>query len=54
MGLFQNKTPLETWAPIQEQRQALHNLAEKAIEAAAKASVNIFCFQEAWSKINKN
>ncbi|KAK9751685.1 Carbon-nitrogen hydrolase [Popillia japonica] len=49
VGLFQNKTPLETWAPIQEQRQALHNLAEKAIEAAAKASVNIFCFQEAWT-----
>ncbi|KAI4454409.1 nitrilase [Holotrichia oblita] len=49
VGVFQNKTPLETWAPIQEQRQALHNLAEKAIETAAKANVNIFCFQEAWT-----
>ncbi|GJQ81336.1 hypothetical protein Trydic_g20548 [Trypoxylus dichotomus] len=49
VGLLQNKTPLETWAPIQQQRQALYDLAVKAIESATKASVNIFCFQEAWT-----
>jgi beta-ureidopropionase len=50
VGLFQNKLPLKTTAPIIEQRQALYNLAEKAISAAAALRVNIFCFQETWSK----
>ncbi|KRT85503.1 hypothetical protein AMK59_438 [Oryctes borbonicus] len=49
VGLLQNKIPLETWAPVQQQRKALHDLAEKVIESAAKANVNIFCFQEAWT-----
>lgn len=50
VGLFQNKLPLPTWTPIQEQRQALYNLAEKTIDMAATAKINVICFQEAWSK----
>lgn len=50
VGIFQNKLPLPTTAPISEQRAALHKLAEKAITIAAQSGVNVFCFQETWSK----
>jgi beta-ureidopropionase len=49
VGLFQNALPLKTTASVVEQRQALHNLAEKAITAAAASKVNVFCFQETWT-----
>jgi len=31
-------------------KDALFKLAKEAVEAAAKMNVNVFCFQEAWSK----
>nr|XP_022905032.1 beta-ureidopropionase [Onthophagus taurus] len=49
VGLFQHRIPLETWASIQKHREALQELAKKAIHLAAEGGVNIFCFQEAWN-----
>jgi len=49
VGIFQHKTPLDTWAPIQEQRDALFALAKNALETAHRGGVNVFCFQEAWN-----
>lgn len=50
VGLFQHKIPLPTWTPIKEMREAMFAMASKALEVASKAGVNVFCFQEAWSK----
>lgn len=50
VGAFQNKLPLPPSTPILEQRNALYSLAKNAITCARLAKVNIFCFQEAWSK----
>ncbi|KAG5885323.1 hypothetical protein JTB14_020695 [Gonioctena quinquepunctata] len=49
VGLFQNITPLPTWSPIKEMREAMFKMAEQALLIAYKGGVNIFCFQEAWN-----
>lgn len=51
IGAFQNKLPLPPTTPIADQRNALYKLAENAISVASQARVNVFCFQEAWSKL---
>ncbi|CAH1963527.1 unnamed protein product [Acanthoscelides obtectus] len=53
VGLFQHKTPLPTWSAIKEMREAVFKMASEALEVAALSGVNVFCFQEAWSKYNK-
>lgn len=50
IGLFQHKIPLPTWSPINEMRDAMFQMAAEALEVASKGGVNVFCFQEAWSK----
>lgn len=50
VGIFQHKTPLPTWSPIKEMREAMFKMAAEVLEVASVAGVNIFCFQEAWSK----
>lgn len=35
---------------IQDMKDAMFKMAKEAIDAAAKLEVNVFCFQEAWSK----
>lgn len=50
VGLFQHKIPLPTWSPIKEMRDALFKLASEVVELASEEGVNVFCFQEAWSK----
>lgn len=50
VGVFQHATPLPTSSPILEMREAVFQLAKNAIAIAAAANVNVFCFQEAWSK----
>ncbi|CAH0548755.1 unnamed protein product [Brassicogethes aeneus] len=49
VGIFQHKTPRETWANILEMREAMFKIAANAIEVAAGAGVNVFCLQEAWN-----
>ncbi|KAK9876068.1 hypothetical protein WA026_011178 [Henosepilachna vigintioctopunctata] len=49
VGLFQNKIPVAPTEPLIKQRDAFHKMAEEAIQTAAAAGVNIFCFQEAWN-----
>lgn len=49
VGLFQHQTPLPTWSPISEMRQALFKMAAEVLEIASEAGINVFCFQEAWS-----
>lgn len=49
VGLVQNKIVLPTSAPIQEQRDALHQRIGQIVEAAYHANVNIICFQETWT-----
>lgn len=51
VGLFQNQIPLPTWTPIAQMRDAMFKMAKEALEVAALSNVNIFCFQEAWSKL---
>lgn len=50
IGIFQHKIPLPTWSPIKEMRDAMFQMAAEALEVASKDVVNVFCFQEAWSK----
>lgn len=50
VGIFQNKIPLCPETPIVKQREAVHKMAKEAITTAAAGGVNIFCFQETWSK----
>lgn len=50
VGLFQHQHPVPPATPIKETRDATFKLAKKAIEVAYKGGVNVFCFQEAWSK----
>lgn len=50
IGIFQHKIPLPTWSPIKEMRDAIFQMAAEALEVASKGGVNVFCFQEAWSK----
>lgn len=50
VGLFQHQHPVPTSTSIKETRDATFNLAKEAIEVAFKGGVNVFCFQEAWSK----
>ncbi|XP_023015203.2 beta-ureidopropionase [Leptinotarsa decemlineata] len=49
VGLFQHSTPLPTWSPIKEMRDAIFKMAEQVLEVAYKEGVNVFCFQEAWN-----
>lgn len=49
VGLFQHQTPLPTWSPISEMRDAMFKMAAEVLEVASEAGVNVFCFQEAWS-----
>ncbi|XP_017774693.1 PREDICTED: beta-ureidopropionase [Nicrophorus vespilloides] len=49
VGVFQNATPLETWAPIEQQRHAFYGMAKRALLTAFCSGVNVFCFQEAWN-----
>lgn len=49
IGLIQNKIVLPTSAPLQEQRDALHQRIGQIVEAAYLAKVNILCFQETWT-----
>ncbi|PIK61306.1 putative beta-ureidopropionase isoform X2 [Apostichopus japonicus] len=49
IGLIQNKIVLPTSAPVQEQRDALHQRIGQIAEAAYHAKVNILCFQETWT-----
>ncbi|XP_057669687.1 beta-ureidopropionase [Diorhabda carinulata] len=49
VGLFQNKTPLPTWTPIKQMRDAMLKMAGETLEIAFKGGVNVFCFQEAWN-----
>lgn len=51
VGLFQNKIPLPTWSRIQDMREAMFKMAREVLDVASKSGVNVFCFQEAWSKI---
>lgn len=50
VGLFQHQHPVPTSTSIKETRDAIFKLAKEAIEVAFKGGVNVFCFQEAWSK----
>lgn len=54
IGIFQHKLPLPPSTPIEEQRNALFKLANDAINVASASGVNIFSFQEAWSKLNND
>ena len=49
VGLIQNKIVRPTTDPIEEQRRAIHQRIADILEVAAKAGVNVACFQEAWS-----
>lgn len=35
---------------IQDMKDAMFKMAKEAVDTAAKLEVNVFCFQEAWSK----
>ena len=48
VGLIQNRIVLPTTAPLNAQREAIHERIANIIEAAALCGVNILCFQEAW------
>ncbi|MCO5575899.1 hypothetical protein L7F22_029706 [Adiantum nelumboides] len=48
-ALIQNKIILPTTDPFLEQKRAIMNRVECMIDAAAHASVNILCLQEAWT-----
>ncbi len=51
IALFQNAiVEKNTTAPISCQRDALLKLGEQAVNLASKCGVQIFCFQECWSK----
>ena len=50
VGIYQHAHPVPPGAPILEQRTALYKMAEQVISAAALSGVNVFCFQETWSK----
>ncbi|XP_045468877.1 beta-ureidopropionase isoform X2 [Harmonia axyridis] len=52
VGIFQNKIPMCPETPIVKQREAVHRMAKDAIRTAAAGGVNIFCFQETWSKFS--
>ena len=49
IGAIQNAILLETTAPIEKQRNALHARISEMVEAASMCGVNVVCFQEAWS-----
>ncbi|XP_043924760.1 beta-ureidopropionase isoform X1 [Protopterus annectens] len=49
VGLIQNRIVLPTDAPVGEQVAALHKRIAEIVEVAAQCSVNIVCFQEAWT-----
>ena len=48
VGLVQNRIVLPTTAPLNAQREAIHERLGNVIEAAALCGVNVLCFQEAW------
>jgi len=48
VGLVQNQVTVPTTAPIEEQRQALHDRIASIVEVGAQCGVNIVCFQELW------
>lgn len=50
VGIIQNRIVRPTTDPIEQQRQAIHLRIAEILEVAAKAGVNVVCFQEAWSK----
>ncbi|KAL3068065.1 hypothetical protein niasHT_038055 [Heterodera trifolii] len=49
VAAIQNKIVLSTSAPVQAQRDALHQRVGKMIDAAARAGAQIVCLQEAWT-----
>ncbi|CAG0892285.1 unnamed protein product [Cyprideis torosa] len=49
VGLVQNKIVLPTTAKVTEQVAALHVRISAVVEVAAKAGVNVVCFQECWT-----
>jgi len=49
IGAIQNKTPLDTYAPVEEQRAALFKRIGDIIDSAADMGVNVLCLQEAWT-----
>lgn len=50
VGIIQNAIVRPTTDPVEEQRRAIHHRVAEILEVAAKAGVNVICFQEAWSK----
>lgn len=51
IAAVQNAIVEPTTAKLTVQRDALHARIAKFVEAAAASSVNIICFQEAWSML---
>lgn len=50
IGAFQNELPIPASSTIKEMRSAMYKMAESIITSAAQLNVNVFCFQEGWSK----
>jgi beta-ureidopropionase len=48
VGIIQNHIVLPTSAPLEAQRDAIHERIATIVEAAALCGVNVLCFQEAW------
>ncbi|PSN55002.1 Beta-ureidopropionase [Blattella germanica] len=48
VGLVQNRIVLPTTAPLNAQREAIHERLANIVEAASLCGVNVLCFQEAW------
>lgn len=53
VGLFQQKLPVPLSYPIRNVKTEMYTLAIDAVKVAAKAGVNIFCLQQAWSKYKR-
>ncbi|KAH9396562.1 Beta-ureidopropionase [Tyrophagus putrescentiae] len=49
VGIIQNAIVRPTTDPVEEQRRAIHHRVAEILEVAAKAGVNVICFQEAWT-----
>lgn len=50
VGLFQQKCPVPLSFPPENVKTEMYTSAMDAIKVAAKAGVNIFCLQQAWSE----
>jgi beta-ureidopropionase len=49
VAAIQNQIVEPTTAPVEKQRDAIHERVGKLIEVAASGGANIICLQEAWS-----